>query len=446
MSQVALNESTKRVEVSSKDVFAQILKRGEKTPFIVVAGQSNTGHSQHGITLQDPLPAGIDTTIMQLGEDALGQSGLLTPLTSGSINTNHNAAGVRYSGVYELALGVKAALGLDGLVVITVSSGSTGFFDSEWTADSALYYALIQRVKLMVQRYNGEMKGLFWFGGEDEQNHTTATVYKQILANFVNSVRESASQAGHRNAYSIPFVPYQIKTTASALNGVRTALATVDSYINHSAPVELSGLPSDDASGDTVHYTIRQSSFLCKAMADALPLAIENNLDVTVPAGMVKLFNYDATVPRPTDMWDTLNYGDPLVDSSFSMFSEVWKYRKDGKFKFRLEYTVVGSSTVEFIEFEQANNPLFSHVSTVMSAIITSKSVNADVGSGGNFVFNGLTYSSAIETGSDTLICLGVTWDRSFGVASSRADFRLGRASATDPWILAQTAALYVIT
>lgn len=366
---------------------------------ILVAGQSNTSWAtQFGVSPVNT--GGLDLKITQLARH--NQNDLI-PTISGLTNIHFQTAdGARTSYAYSLAKDIRNDIGCEELLIIPCAIGGTGWSGGQWSASGSLYQDMIARVEYTVKILKYDIVGIFWSQGESDTNSSISSVYKYLLYSLVSTLRTVIYNSGQGNAHNIPFVTFDMVTNwvgsdVDRLN-VQNALETIGNNINFTANADTTNLPSD-LENDIIHYDTRQIIELGHRLFDAWKIALNNDLQNIYQntPGETILYNRDYG-QYYSNIWEALYFGNSETDNKFSRLSDIWKYENNGKFKFKLEWTI--SSQLYYIIWEQNYIPYFC-VPLMCAASLMEHSNGAVFGRDDGMGFVGLVFD-----GVDTFIKL----------------------------------------
>ena len=400
--------------------------------YIIVAGQSNT---YYGRNFANTFVAdgSLDTGIKQLvKKDSYYIS---EPAGLSNIKWKNNV-GNHVSFSYGLAKKIREKYDLSEITIVPIALGSTSWNTGHWQADGDLYLELIDSIRYIVDVLQGQIEGFFWCQGEGDASVVISNAYKSLLNGLVQTVRDVAEVAGHKDAFKIPFVTFDMVTEwiGSDANRLRvqSALANIGSNMPYTSNIDTTGLPPNTES-DIAHYDTRQQQALAERFYNAWNVAKTNDLDVSEPLGETLIYKGGVS---HSQKWFALI--DTNNSSVVSRLGETFKFRKDKKYRFKIVYTINGNDAV--IEFEQSFIPyMFTSINMPASLISSTGSF----ASGSNQGFAGLTF----HQGEECLLKLSTNPTSFWG--------SLGNVAAVDGGIpfrniggnvIAQEVKLYAIT
>ena len=392
---------------------------------IVVLGQSNTLYGRD-FTTSTPITGELDTGISQLGYLA-EHDGVRLPAGIGDTHFSNEAEVGHGNGyAYPLAKEVRAALGVDELMIIPVAFGGTSFAAAvpSWNASGVLFRRTVAGIRRAVDM-GYEIAGIFWSQGESDVNeHPPVTgenysSYAYVMDTFFETLRQAAYLAGQSSGLTIPCVTFDmLESWVGADPGrlqVQAALEEVGARLPYSANADFSTL-SPPLFSDGIHYDSRQQIEMGQLMYDAWEVARNNSLPISIPAGEYEVFrqNDQAQFARK---WDAVHWGTSVSDDIFSRLGQLWRYRNSRNvWRLKLEAFRLGAWSE--IVWEQSMPPIFASP-LLSSASTISVTPGFVVGGPGELTqgFAGLMFTDAVQTFL-TMDTSGNTWWGAVGVSA----------------------------
>lgn len=325
---------------------------------IIVAGQSNT-HTAKEFGVAPVITGPLDLGIKHLGRNESN----LTPLPSGVSNIHFQQNnGVLTSYAYPLAKKIKDTLQCEELLIIPCAIGGTGWSTNNWSANGNLYKDLVARTRYAIEVLDCEIVGFFWSQGESDSNATIAPVYSYLLDSLAMTIRDVAQVAGQTSGSIIPFVTFDMVNDWIGEDAhrilVQKALENIGDRIPFAANIDTSTLPVD-IDRDIIHYDTRQILEIGNRMFDAWKIARCKTKKALKPEKGTYLLHTLTNDVWYATKWEALYYGEDSTAEQYSRLGDVWKYKQDNTYTFRLEYDVLEGEilTTKSMTFEQAFIP-----------------------------------------------------------------------------------------
>lgn len=362
---VYINDGTKWINISSildllEAQSQQIENLQNSSPIkraVFVAGQSNTTWGSGSAQ----IPDWSDKNIFQLGRNEVNLQEV--PLTFyGAYHHSILASGGNFGSVfmnyYYDQLQTEFPNREIQLLMVPCGAGGSGWAASQfpansWRTDAAYYSDLIQRIKWA--KNNGyQIDAFLWHQGETDALNQTIN-YKDILYNFIQSVRDFVDNE------ELPFVLGEMVPSWVAPDPNLVSYQELLNEVKDEIP--FTGIASGEnlTLADVIHYDAEAHVELGKRYYDQYLLALDNsapqNFNETA-SGEYLLYNFDSSSGEtfPT-VFSAIRFGDDVTDNRYSTLGDIWKYKNEDGYHFKVEVVSGQGIEGETFEWKQKYNP-----------------------------------------------------------------------------------------